>query len=94
MPLADVDRAHEHGLRPDLQTGHLFREVNDRIREVVGRFGDNQPGLYVCECDDSACVAPITMTVGEYDAARRRDPSCALLAHHPSGQMAGRTTRS
>jgi hypothetical protein len=72
----------EHGS----SIGAHFREVNSRIRELAGRFGGDEPAMFVCECDDSGCFAQIPLRVSEYDAAVGAD--AWLLAHDPNGLAA------
>jgi hypothetical protein len=46
----------------------LFREVNERVREVVS------PGervQYLCECGDRLCSREIVLSAEEYDSVRR-----------------------
>jgi hypothetical protein len=51
----------------------LFREVNERIRDVA----DDQPGgephryEFFCECADTECMERVAMTLGEYEVVRR-----------------------
>jgi hypothetical protein len=59
----------------------LLREVNERIRELSGRFGGDEPAPFVCECEDGECLSQVTLTVGEYDAAREACPEAPILAH-------------
>ena len=73
----------EHGS----SVGAHFREVNSRIRELAGRFGGDEPAMFVCECDDSGCFAQIPLTVSEYDGAVSAD--AWLLAHDPNGPALG-----
>ena len=45
----------------------LFREVNERIREITTYDGDAE---FLCECSDAGCAQPIMMRLGEYEAVR------------------------
>ncbi|MBD0290304.1 MAG: hypothetical protein ICV74_03530 [Thermoleophilia bacterium] len=45
----------------------LFREVNERIREITTYGGDVE---FLCECGDPTCARPILMTIAEYEAVR------------------------
>lgn len=85
MPFDDVNGSSGNGQPSGLPIGVLFREVNERIRELAGQFGGDEAGMFVCECDNGECFAPIAMTRREYDDARV-DPSAALLAHDRSGR--------
>ena len=81
MLFDDVDESGENRQPAGLPVGQLFREVNGEIRELAGRFGDDEVGMFVCECDDSRCWAAVPLTMSEYDAARHSTPSAALVAH-------------
>ncbi len=45
----------------------LFREVNERIREITTYDSDVE---FLCECGDPACVRPIMMSLAEYEGVR------------------------
>jgi hypothetical protein len=85
-PLDAVNGSAGYGRPSGLPVGVLFREVNDRIRELAGRFGGDEAGLFVCECDEGECFASIALTMREYDAVRRLNPGAALLAHDRGGR--------
>ena len=46
----------------------IFREVNERIREVVP--SDNGGIDFLCECGRQACVEQIPLTMEEYERVR------------------------
>jgi hypothetical protein len=50
----------------------MFREINERIRELATRF--EQVGsdaiAFVCECADETCVERLSLTVEQYDDVR------------------------
>ncbi len=68
--------------RDGARTQALFREVNERIEDLVE--GAIQPE-FLCECAADACAAPIKMSVEEYEAIRS-DPRRFPIApgHHVS----------
>jgi len=45
----------------------LFREVNERIRELAPADGRTE---FLCECGDAACVEPVTLSLGQYETVR------------------------
>jgi hypothetical protein len=45
----------------------LFREVNERIRELARMDGATE---FLCECGDAGCVEPVTLTLPEYESVR------------------------
>ena len=51
----------------------LFREVNERIRDVSGEvvvFDGEAPFQFVCECSDEGCNEAVVLTLTEYEAVR------------------------
>lgn len=59
----------------------LFREVNERIAEISGRFADSETPLdFLCECGRKACTAAISLTKTQYEAVRAR-PARFLVVH-------------
>jgi hypothetical protein len=58
----------------------LIRDINEQIRALVGRLGDDVSGRFVCECTDPECTEPVVMTLLEFDA-RRRSGTSQIDAH-------------
>ena len=53
------------------RTQCLFRDVNERVREINEAFGLALPlGDWVCECANDACTQRIALTHAEYEAVR------------------------
>jgi hypothetical protein len=49
----------------------LFREVNERIREISDTFGrDDETYDFLCECSDPSCTKRVAVTRAEYEAVR------------------------
>jgi hypothetical protein len=50
----------------------MFRAINERIRELAGRFEQTaaEPLSFVCECADETCVERVKLTTGQYDDVR------------------------
>jgi hypothetical protein len=57
----------------------LFREVNERIQEVNRSLGADGHADFICECGDEDCTKPVTLSVAEYEQARR-DPTHFIIA--------------
>jgi hypothetical protein len=59
----------------------LFREVNERIEDAVGRLGRQDAHVYefFCECSNSDCTMLLPLTIAEYEAARS-DPRQFIVA--------------
>jgi hypothetical protein len=46
----------------------IFREVNQRLREIASRPADLTD--YLCECSEVGCAATVELDNGEYEAVR------------------------
>jgi hypothetical protein len=55
-------------LQPLVRSQILFREVNERLREVVGSF--DGPLEFLCECSDEDCIETIGLSVEQYEHVR------------------------
>jgi len=59
----DLELCRERAARNE----SLFREVNERIEELVA---SSSYVSFVCECFDERCAAPLSLTVEEYEQVR------------------------
>jgi hypothetical protein len=57
----------------------LFREVNERIREITTYDNDVE---FLCECGDEGCRQSIRMTLGEYEGLRADPTHFAVVPGH------------
>jgi len=77
---------HEHETdrgRRAAENQSLFRQVNDRIRELNEVFDALLPyGEWACECDRLDCIERIQLTLEEYEAVRRAPDRFAVLPGH------------
>lgn len=60
----------------------LFREVNERIRDVSENGAEASETEFVCECGDPECTKPVRLTLGEYEDVRRNPKHFAILPGH------------
>jgi hypothetical protein len=60
----------------------LFREVNDRIEELVQSFDLQDEMTILCECASDQCTERIAITEAEYENLRRIPTHFAVLAGH------------
>jgi hypothetical protein len=71
----------------DARSDHqdVVRDVNNRIRELLERFGTSS-GEFFCECDRDDCRERMVVPLGDYDAVRAGGDARFLLAstHDPS----------
>jgi hypothetical protein len=75
----------------------LFRQVNERIREVGAGFDVTLPdGLdFICECGEASCADILQLTLQEYEQLPRTGPYLFGLARFAgkSWRPAGGLTR-
>ena len=49
----------------------LFRDVNERIREISDTFGQKDATYdFLCECSDPGCTKKVVLTRAEYEDVR------------------------
>ncbi|MBA3734409.1 MAG: hypothetical protein H0W90_04295 [Actinobacteria bacterium] len=49
----------------------LFRDVNERIREISDTFGQKDATYdFLCECSDPECAERVVLTSAEYEHVR------------------------
>ena len=60
----------------------LFRQVNERIRELQTDAWGSHEIDFMCECANAACTAVLTLTPVEYEELRRNSRRFAVLAGH------------
>ena len=49
----------------------LFRDVNERIREISDSFGQKDSTYdFLCECSDPGCAERVVLTSAEYEFVR------------------------
>jgi len=71
----------------------VFREMNEWTRDDEGGIGDAKRGrdIYLCECGDGTCTAPILLTLTEYEAVRSEPTRFAIALDHARKVMAYET---
>ena len=57
----------------------VFREVNERIREVTIIPAETQ---FLCECADASCTAPVSMTLSAYEGVRANPRHFLVVPGH------------
>ena len=60
----------------------LFREVNERIREVAGKSGILGPAAFVCECAHADCTEALELALNDYDQVRMRPGAFVIVPGH------------
>jgi len=66
-----MERGEHYDAAFGARTQSLFRDVNERVREINTVFAEHVPlGDWVCECAENACTERIALTTPEYEAIR------------------------
>jgi hypothetical protein len=60
----------------------LFREVNERIKELESDSSESHEIGFMCECADATCMAVMTLRPAEYEALRRNPRQFGVLVGH------------
>jgi hypothetical protein len=60
----------------------LFREVNERIKQVNVGLATVEATDFLCECGDESCTQPISLTMAEYEAVRAEPTHFAVVTGH------------
>jgi hypothetical protein len=67
----------------------IFREMNEWTSEDVVRRGRDgfSRDIYLCECGDGACTAPISLSPAEYEAARGEPTWFVIAVDHENPEL-------
>jgi hypothetical protein len=62
----------------------LFRQVNERVKEVSDAFAavDPSPIDFVCECGRESCSQPLPLTIAEYEEVRSDPTHFVVVPEH------------
>ena len=60
----------------------LFREVNERIKQVNVGLATVESTNFLCECGDETCTEPISLTMNQYEAVRAEPTHFAVVPGH------------
>jgi hypothetical protein len=62
------------------RTQSLFRDVNERVREIHSTFAEFVPlGDWICECANNACSERVALTPHEYEQVRANPTTFAVF---------------
>ncbi len=62
----------------------VFREVNERISDIT----DHEELIeFLCECSDMQCIAPVSMTRGEYERVRAESTWFFVVPGHSTDDI-------
>lgn len=67
----------------------LFREVNERIRDVSQSWAKASETVeFLCECGKAECSGLLGLTIADYDQMRSAQNRFVLLRGHESAALA------
>jgi hypothetical protein len=74
------------GSKQESRNQILFREVNERVREVAAPLlTARDEGEFLCECGDEACIETIRLDLEEYEAVRASPHRFVMVPGHEDG---------
>ena len=71
----------------------LFREVNERVREVRPEDGEDTLG-FLCECGDEACTETIYLSAATYEEVRSDPTLFVVVPGHEITDVEDRVRRA
>lgn len=75
-------------LEKDAANETIFREMNEWAADANdSRAGDGGVYIYLCECSDDRCSAPIGLTYAEYEAVRSFPVRFAIAVNHENPEL-------
>jgi hypothetical protein len=81
-------KTHDERAARGARTQSLFRDMNERIREINDAFSDVLPlGDWTCECAEDACTERVRLSTAEYESVRA-DPKRFVVAPDDSHVVA------
>ncbi len=65
-----------------------FRAINESIEHMTDALDVHEArDVYVCECGDGACQAPIRLTRAEYEVVRAESTHFAIAVDHENPEI-------
>jgi hypothetical protein len=65
----------------------LFREVNERIKQVNASLATVEQTDFLCECGDESCTEPVSLSMAEYEAVRAEPTRFVVVPGHAVPDM-------
>jgi hypothetical protein len=61
----------------------LFRDVNERVRAIAERHGDDDHVYeFYCECSNADCTFQLRATLAEYESVREHSARFMIAVNH------------
>ena len=76
---------HESGEVREARTRSIFRELNERIPEVMASNALGELTQVLCECGDRDCTQVIAMTIEEHECFRLIPTRFVVIPGHVTG---------
>lgn len=65
----------------------VFREVNEHIAALTGKWGQSGVCLFICECCDHECSEALEITPAEYERVREDGARFVVFAGHERPEL-------
>jgi hypothetical protein len=65
----------------------LFREVNERLRELLARADLAEMTEFVCECSNPECIETAPLWIAEYERVRSKPNQFVVVPDHDLPQI-------
>jgi hypothetical protein len=72
----------------------LFREVNERVKDIAAKLGDDGGYEYFCECANKDCTFRISLSLAEYETIRRDPKQFVVLPEHHTPEIESVVSKS
>jgi hypothetical protein len=72
----------------------LFREVNERVRDIASKLGDDGGYEYFCECANKDCTFRVSLRLTDYEAIRSDPKQFVVLADHYTPEVEDVVTKT
>lgn len=63
----------------------VFREVNERLREMLDDSADTVD--FLCECSDVECIETVVLDVSEYERVRSKSKQFVIAPGHETVEV-------
>lgn len=64
------------------QNEALFREVNERVKELAHQLGPSVPYEFLCECANADCTFRLELSIQVYESIRADPRQFVVLPNH------------
>lgn len=82
---AHASQVSPGGVEESTRCQVLFREINENIATLVGRWSETGYSLFVCECSRPGCAESLELTNDEFETVRADGAHFLVVPGHQLG---------